>query len=176
MRTTAPQLPLTERPYAVDEVLARMRAALAVKNDAELSSVLGISKSAISSWKKRGKIPLETCLYISQTTMSSIESLLYGGGELKTHDVGDNFVYPILFFLYERCRENIFYGDRWGTCQWWGRAFPHLKQYYESELFSIASVEEITLEEAAERCREVLSKSEPEGMIAFIEKRFFQRR
>lgn len=160
------------RASNVDAILGRMKAALGVKNDVELSNAIGVSKSTISSWKKRGKVPLDKCLMVSQRTMTSLEEILTGGGGILTHDVSDDFVYPILFCLYERCRESLLYGDRWGTCKWWGRVFPHLKQYYEHELFSISDADNISLEEAAIRCRDALDNLDSGELVAFIEKRF----
>lgn len=156
----------------VNDVLERMREALGVKNDVELADALGVSKSTISSWKKRGAVPLEKCLAVSQATMCSLEVILHGSGGVRTHDVSDDFVYPILFYIYEHCRENLLYGDKWGSCQWWGRVFPHLKQHYEYELFQIAETADISIEEASIRCRDAIDELQPAELVAFIEKKF----
>lgn len=75
----------------VGDILARMREALGVKNDAELSRSIKVSQTAISSWKRRGAVPLVKCLEISQRTTRPLEWFLHGDSAREKKSSSDVF-------------------------------------------------------------------------------------
>ena len=64
------------------EILDRMREALSLRSDAELAQHLGVSKTTLSSWRTRNKVPYEQCIKVSTDMEIDVEWLLTGDGVL----------------------------------------------------------------------------------------------
>lgn len=60
----------------------RLIAGLGVKTDSELARALDTSSSNISTWKKRGGVPLAICEKIAREYGWSMDWLLYGEGSM----------------------------------------------------------------------------------------------
>jgi len=73
--------------FLVDSILARMREATGSKNDAQLASYLGVTRSVVSAWKTRGTIPYASCGQIHEQEGVSMDWLLTGK---RTTSLADN--------------------------------------------------------------------------------------
>lgn len=62
------------------QILERLRIAYGVKNDQQLSKVIGRAPSTIHNWSKNGNIPTSECVQAAQTTGVSLDWLLMGSG------------------------------------------------------------------------------------------------
>lgn len=54
-----------ERPKSVEQLLDELRHRLGARNDKELAEHIGVHKSTISTWKRRGHIPTEHLTVLS---------------------------------------------------------------------------------------------------------------
>lgn len=63
--------------FAVD-VISRIKAHYGAKTDQELATALGVSKSAIGSWRSRNSVPLETLASIAKDRGLSLDWLVFG--------------------------------------------------------------------------------------------------
>jgi len=75
-----------------NDVVDRMQKAVEVRNDKDLSDVLNISKSTVSSWRKRNSIPYAECVWISVEFYTSLDWIIRGIGPMVSQsdaDLGD---------------------------------------------------------------------------------------
>jgi hypothetical protein len=63
--------------FAVD-VISRIKAHYGAKTDQELAISLGVSKSAIGSWRARNSVPLEALVSIAKDQGISLDWLVFG--------------------------------------------------------------------------------------------------
>lgn len=71
------------------DVIGRLKVALSVDRDTDLSKLLNIPKTTISGWKGRESIPYEICVQVADDTGYSIDWLLTGMGPRKRGVVED---------------------------------------------------------------------------------------
>lgn len=64
-----------------DDILDRLKTALSIKNDTELGTKLGVSKAAISNWRKRNSV--DYSLVFSFCEHISIDWLITGKGSMQ---------------------------------------------------------------------------------------------
>lgn len=64
-----------------EDVLERIKVALGVPKDADLSRALDIPKTTISGWKQRNAVPYELCVQIADQKGASLDWLLTGQGQ-----------------------------------------------------------------------------------------------
>lgn len=62
----------------VHGIIERTKAFLGIKTDIELASILNINQSAVSAWKRRGNINLNSIITICSNV--SLDWLIYGEG------------------------------------------------------------------------------------------------
>ncbi|UAA37389.1 helix-turn-helix domain-containing protein [Paraneptunicella aestuarii] len=74
-------------------IVARMRQACKVKNDARMAKFLGTTTSAISAWKTAAGLPFKGCYDVYMKTGVSIEWLLTG--KVSKTDAGDPVSPPV---------------------------------------------------------------------------------
>lgn len=72
-----------EQPIDLDELIQRMRLVLGAKNDTELTSTLGISRSATSNWRNRNSPPYEICVETAIKKGISLDWLIFGVGDMR---------------------------------------------------------------------------------------------
>jgi hypothetical protein len=65
-------------PLVASEVIDRMREALLVATDAELSEALGVSKTTVSSWRTRNSVPFEACVRAAAEGITDLLWVLTG--------------------------------------------------------------------------------------------------
>jgi Bacteriophage CI repressor helix-turn-helix domain len=65
---------------AADEVIERMRDALALKSDAALADYLGLPETTVSCWRRRNSIPYPECAELAMRGAARLEWLLTGKG------------------------------------------------------------------------------------------------
>lgn len=70
------------RELSVEQILGRLLLVLSAKNESELAKLLETTSSNISTWKKRGGIPLAICEKIARQRGLSMDWLLYGEGQM----------------------------------------------------------------------------------------------
>ena len=70
------------RELSVEQILGRLLLVLSAKNESELAKLLETTSSNISTWKKRGGIPLAICEQIARQRGLSMDWLLYGEGQM----------------------------------------------------------------------------------------------
>lgn len=68
----------TDHPGA--QILERLRIAYGVKNDQQLSKVIGRAPSTIHNWSKSGSIPTSECIEAAKNTGVSLDWLIAGIG------------------------------------------------------------------------------------------------
>jgi hypothetical protein len=71
------------------DVIGRIKVALGVDRDTDLSKLLNIPKTTISGWKGRESIPYEICVQVADDTGYSIDWLLTGVEPRKRHGIGE---------------------------------------------------------------------------------------
>ncbi|MCY7295045.1 helix-turn-helix domain-containing protein [Alteromonas sp. a30] len=64
------------------DVIARLRDACNVKNDAQLARFLNTTTSAVSTWKNAQNPPFKACFDVHMKTGASMEWLIKGVGEM----------------------------------------------------------------------------------------------
>ena len=72
----------------MDQILGRLLLVLAAKNESELAKLLDTTSSNISTWKKRGSIPLAICEQLARQRGLSMDWLLYGEGPMHRGEGG----------------------------------------------------------------------------------------
>jgi hypothetical protein len=65
----------------VDAVVDRMREAAELPSDGRLAAYLGITRSAVSNWRRSGKLPIERVVEVHKRAGARLDWLLYGLGE-----------------------------------------------------------------------------------------------
>jgi hypothetical protein len=64
----------------ISEIIERLKHGYGYKTDAEVASVLGLSRANLSNYKKSGTIPYEALSSFSEQKNSSLDWLLFGVG------------------------------------------------------------------------------------------------
>lgn len=64
--------------FDATEVIDRMKSALGVKTDTELSNIIGVSNKTVSSWRSRNSIPMEIVTSVGFATETKTEYLISG--------------------------------------------------------------------------------------------------
>lgn len=62
------------------DFLDRVKSALGVTTDYELAKALGRATSSVHNWRRRGNIPLDECINVSNKTNVSLDWLILGKG------------------------------------------------------------------------------------------------
>jgi len=70
----------TERERRFEEVMARLKQAIKVENDAQIAEELGLSSSGFANIKKRGSLPYERLERVCNSRNVSMDWLLTGEG------------------------------------------------------------------------------------------------
>ncbi|MBI1208371.1 MAG: hypothetical protein GC191_13935 [Azospirillum sp.] len=73
--------------YDAAAILERMKPEADAQNDTELAQKLGVPRPTLTSWRKRGSVPLEKCLEFADRHLISLQWLLTGDG--KKHVSGE---------------------------------------------------------------------------------------
>ncbi|MGE0085951.1 MAG: helix-turn-helix domain-containing protein [Desulfococcaceae bacterium] len=68
----------SKKELNVQEIIDRVKKCLSIKTDVELATALNINQSAISAWKRRGNINLNSIITICPNI--SLDWLIYGEG------------------------------------------------------------------------------------------------
>lgn len=76
------------RELSVEQILGRLLQVLSAKNESELARLLDTSSSNISTWKKRGSVPLAICEQVARPRGLSMDWLLYGEGPMHRGEAG----------------------------------------------------------------------------------------
>lgn len=58
-------------PGDVEELVEAMKAQAGASSDAQLASILGVERSAVSQWKRRGKVPKAALLKVSALELAA---------------------------------------------------------------------------------------------------------
>lgn len=66
------------RTESIECVLSRLKEVFSVSKDIDLARVIGIPKTTLSSWKRRGKVPYLICVQIAEQRGISLDWLLTG--------------------------------------------------------------------------------------------------
>lgn len=61
-----------------DEVIERMKKALEITTDIELARMLGVSKTTVSSWRKRNVIPYHECVKVAYYARDYLDWIISG--------------------------------------------------------------------------------------------------
>lgn len=153
------------------EVIQTMKALGKLKTDSGLADFLGVSKVTIASWRKRGSVPIDKCLFFAQKTMTDIETILFGCAGYANKIRSDNmFAIGVALHFINRARECFLYGDEWQTSLWWGRKFPYLISYYETTVFAVSENDGLSFDDAAINVMKAIDVLEPADMIELLEK------
>lgn len=68
---------------AAGSVLDRIRQALGLSSDGELSRELGIGRSTVGAWRAQGRVPYALCVELHLREGLSLDWLLAGSGEMR---------------------------------------------------------------------------------------------
>ena len=88
--------------FSSDDILDRLKSALSLKNDTELGNRLGVSKAAISNWRKRNSVDYP--LVFSFCEHINIDWLITGRGTMNL-DAPQPMSYPSQGELMDRIVE-----------------------------------------------------------------------
>ncbi len=66
------------KDYAADAVIDRLKQALRVRSDVELSAALNVNKSTVSTWRSRGRVPYPEVVKVAVENRVSIDWMLTG--------------------------------------------------------------------------------------------------
>ncbi|MBD5205642.1 MAG: bacteriophage CI repressor [Bacteroidales bacterium] len=72
------------KTFSSNDILDRLKTALSISSDKELGDILGISKAAVSNWRKRNSIDLERVFSVCEHI--NFDWLITGRGNM-THEV-----------------------------------------------------------------------------------------
>ncbi|WP_447045318.1 LexA family transcriptional regulator [Vreelandella sp. H-I2] len=84
------------------QILERLRIAYGVKNDQQLSKVIGRAPSTIHNWSKNGNIPTSECIEAAKNTGVSLDWLLAGKGIGPDSEDGPGIAEQQALYLDER--------------------------------------------------------------------------
>lgn len=104
--------------------IERMKVALGVRTDEELSGKLGCSKQAVANWRKRNSIPVDVSGKMSDAfgpSFATDENQLYLL-ELRESEV----VHAVALFAYERCLKDLGRDQTLHDRRSFGYIFPSL--------------------------------------------------
>ncbi|WP_175253508.1 helix-turn-helix domain-containing protein [Pseudomonas sp. BMW13] len=76
------------RENSLEQILGRLLQVLSAKNESELARRLGTSSSNVSTWRKRGSVPLAICEQVARERGLSLDWLLYGEGAMHRGEAG----------------------------------------------------------------------------------------
>lgn len=69
------------KTFSSNDILDRLKIALSITSDKDLGDILGISKGAVSNWRKRNSIDLERVFSVCEHV--SFDWLISGSGEMR---------------------------------------------------------------------------------------------
>lgn len=78
----------------VEAIISRMKTVLGVESDTEVAKLFGGSRSMLSLWKNRGKIPFQQCIDLARDENISLDWLVMGRGQ-KDLASGEAAVQPV---------------------------------------------------------------------------------
>ena len=123
--------------------IERMKVALSVRTDDELSRKLGYSKQAVANWRKRDTIPVEVSEKMSDAfgpdfALNENQKYLL---EMRESEV----VYAVALFAYERCLNDLGRNQTTHDRRSFGYLFPSLIQAVRTALRSVGFEQETSL-------------------------------
>ncbi len=77
-------------------VIRRIMSAYGVANDMQLSAIINVSRTTISSWRTRDVVPYSLCAQLYEENRISLEWLLFGEGQGKKPPQNDDLLFQIV--------------------------------------------------------------------------------
>ncbi len=72
-----------------NQVIDRILQLLDIDSDSELAKRLNVSKTAVSLWRSRNRVPYEKCVELSESKLASLNWLLTGEGPMFRQQEAD---------------------------------------------------------------------------------------
>lgn len=71
---------MTDRSRFAERIISRMKSVIDTDMDKDVAAYFGIKQASVHNWRKRGTIPYDQCVEMSQKTGVSLDWLILGSG------------------------------------------------------------------------------------------------
>lgn len=160
----------SERRLTAAASIARMKIEFGVKTDKQLADILGVSHVTISAWRKRDSVPIDRLIYAAGKLLKNVEIFIYEyGSNTKISGQTDNEeAYAVALTFFEEARRYGSLLDDWSESFRWGRVFPKLVEYYETEISTISYAEDAEWKDSAKKIISAIKDMDWKEMQAIV--------